>query len=80
MCAHSYISAYIAIVETVQNITLYIKFHSTGSAVVPKGSCQSLVPRLSVPDFVSQLWRKSGEPGRVLHVIRWHVVTALAHG
>ena len=30
------------------------------------------VPRLSVPDFVLQLWRKIGEPGRISHVIQWH--------
>ena len=29
----------------------------------------SLEPKVFVPDFVSQLWRKSGEPGRISHMI-----------
>ena len=39
----------------------------------------SLKPRLSVPDFVLQLWRKKSEvkPGRISHVISGAVVTAV---
>ena len=40
--------------------------------LLPRG-LGSLEPRLSIPDFVSQLWKKSeGKPGRISPVIRWH--------